>query len=288
MKVGIVDIGSNSVRFAMIADGKTLYKRLKTTRLGEGLSNTGKLTESAMSRTVDAVEYFKNFASDEGADKFFAFATAAVRSSENGGDFVKRAKERIGVTVDVLSGKEEAAAGLLGALRGRDGGIIDVGGASTEVTLQKGGKTTYAKSIDIGTVRLFDLAGRDIEKLKKVIDKKILEYGEITTDLPMYAIGGTATTIASVKHGLKTYDASVVDGTEITFEEADALARKLLQLSVEEVKKIDGMEPRRADIIGGGCLLLSGIMKKLGVKSVTVSESDNIEGYYLLKGYGNG
>lgn len=283
MKVGIVDIGSNSVRFAMIADGKTLYKKLRTTRLGEGLSNTGRLCEGAICRTAEAVEYFKEHAKQNGADKFYAFATAAVRSSSNGGEFLGRVKEQCGVVVDVLSGEEEAAAGLLGALKGRDGGIIDVGGASSEVTMQRGGKTFYAKSIDIGTVRLFDLAGRDIQKLRKVVNEKISEYGDITADVPMYAIGGTATTIAAVKHGLKTYDASVVDGTCVTYEEADSLAERLICMSVEEVKKIDGMEPRRADIIGGGCLLLGGIMKKLKIDCVTVSESDNIEGYYLLK-----
>lgn len=98
MKIFAIDIGSNSVRLACIADGKTLYKRLKTTRLGEGLSQTGKISQQAIERTASAVSDFIGFAKNEGADRLFAFATAAVRSAENGADFTARVKELCGVT----------------------------------------------------------------------------------------------------------------------------------------------------------------------------------------------
>ncbi len=284
MKIFAIDIGSNSVRLACIADGKTLYKRLKTTRLGEGLSQTGKISQQAIERTASAVSDFIGFAKNEGADRLFAFATAAVRSAENGADFTARVKELCGVTVDVISGGEEAKCGILGALQGGDGGIIDVGGASTEVTVQSGGKTLYSKSLDFGAVRLFDLAGRDKAKLEKVIGEKITNYGDFcATQFNMYAIGGTATTLASVKHGLKVYDPAITHGTVLTQNEVKELSAKFLRLSVEEVRALNGMEPRRADVIGGGCLLLYNVMKRFGINDITVSESDNLEGYVLLK-----
>ncbi len=284
MKIFAIDIGSNSVRLACIADGKTLYKRLKTTRLGEGLSQTGKISQQAIERTASAVSDFIGFAKNEGADRLFAFATAAVRSAENGADFTARVKELCGVTVDVISGGEEAKCGILGALRGGDGGIIDVGGASTEVTVQSGEKTLYSKSLDLGAVRLFDLAGRDKAKLEKVIGEKISDYGDFcATQFNMYAIGGTATTLASVKHGLKVYDPAITHGTVLTQNEVKELSAKFLRLSVEEVRALNGMEPRRADVIGGGCLLLYNVMKRFGINDITVSESDNLEGYVLLK-----
>ncbi len=284
MKIFAIDIGSNSVRLACIADGKTLYKRLKTTRLGEGLSQTGKISQQAIERTASAVSDFIGFAKNEGADRLFAFATAAVRSAENGADFTARVKELCGVTVDVISGGEEAKCGILGALRGGDGGIIDVGGASTEVTVQSGGKTLYSKSLDLGAVRLFDLAGRDKARLEKVIEEKITNYGDFcATQFNMYAIGGTATTLASVKHGLKVYDPAITHGTVLTQNEVKELSAKFLRLSVEEVRALNGMEPRRADVIGGGCLLLYNVMKRFGINDITVSESDNLEGYVLLK-----
>lgn len=291
MKIFAIDIGSNSVRLACIADGKTLFKRLETTRLGEGLSKTGKLSEGAIGRTASAVSNFAEFAEKEGADKLYAFATAAVRSAENGAEFTARVKDLCGITVDVISGETEAKCGILGALRGNDGGIIDVGGASTEVTVQRGGKTVYAKSLNVGAVRLFDLAGRDMARLEKVIKEKISEYGDFhlncrserSEETRMFAIGGTATTLASVKHGLKVYDPAITDGTVLTQNEVKELAEKFLRLSVEEVRALDGMEPRRADVIGGGCLLLFKIMQKLKIEKITVSESDNLEGYVLLK-----
>jgi exopolyphosphatase/guanosine-5'-triphosphate,3'-diphosphate pyrophosphatase len=288
MKICAVDIGSNSVRLMMWADGKTLYKQINTTRLGEGLSLTGRMTAAAIERTAIALNDFKIQAQREGAQKFYAFATAAVRSASNRQDFLDKVKEICDVDVDVILGEEEAKIGLLGALGFSDGGIIDVGGASTEVTVQSGGQKSYAKSVNIGTVRLFDLAGRDYSKLEKVIENTITEYGDVNfSAYPMYAIGGTATTIASVYHGLKVYDPKIIDGTKINLQSIKAMAEKFTSLSVEEVKEVAGMDARRADIIGGGCLLMYKIMQKLNLKEITVSERDNLEGYVLLKCGGN-
>jgi len=283
MKISAIDVGSNSVRLATFAGGKTLYKTLKTTRLGEGLSVTGRLTEEAIERSALAVKDFVLRAKEDGAEKVYAFATAAVRSSENGQAFVDRVKELCGINVEVLSGETEAKCGILGALGiNKDGGIIDVGGASTEVTVQKNGRVLYSKSVNIGTVRLFDLAGRDREKLTAVIRGKLAEYGDFKTALPTYAIGGTASRLGSIKHELKEYHPEITDGTVLTLEEMYALADKLLSMTVEEIRAttICGSS---AEIVGGGCLLMAEVMKKFGVKEITVSEKDNLEGYILLK-----
>lgn len=284
MKIAAIDIGSNSVRLMMWADGKTLYKALNTTRLGEGLVSTGAMTGSAISRTAAAIRDFKLRAEKEGTQRVYAFATAAVRSASNRADFLTAVREVAGIDVDVISGEEEARIGILGALGYGDGGIIDVGGASTEITLQRGGKKLYSHSANIGTVRLFDACGRDGDKLSRYIEGAIAEYGDVPCQgLTMYAIGGTATTMASVALALEEYDPAVIDGTVVTLERARRMADELLSLPVEEVKRVKGMEPRRADVIGGGCLLMCGIMQKLGISSITVSERDNLEGYVLSK-----
>ena len=140
-KSSVIDVGSNSVRLAMMADGKTLYKKLATTRLGEGLSVTGKISAQAGERTANAVADFKNYALSQGAQKVYVFATAAVRSAVNRQEFLNLVRRVCGVEVDVLSGQDEARIGISGALKDRDGGIIDVGGASTEVTVQTGGNS---------------------------------------------------------------------------------------------------------------------------------------------------
>ena len=285
MKISAIDVGSNSVRLMVMADGKTLYKQLDTTRLGEGLANSGVLKPEAIERTARTVQLFAAAAELNGAGTPYVFATASVRSASNGGDFVKRVKQLTGIDVDVISGEEEAACGITGALRGRDGGIIDLGGASTEITLQKGGKTVYSKSVNVGTVRLYDIAGQDRQALERAARTALKDYGNLSlAGTDMYGVGGTATSLAALFHELPAYDPKVVDGTVLTVGWLGSMAERLLSMSVEERKAMRGMDVRRADVIAGGCLLLHHILKRFGAEKLTVSESDNLEGYVLLKG----
>ncbi len=283
MKISAIDIGSNSVRLALVSDGKTLYKRIRTTRLGEGLSFSGSMKDEAIERTALAVADFVNCAKTEKTDKLYAFATAAVRSASNKAQFLARVKELCGLEIDVISGETEAKIGILGALGNNDGGIIDVGGASTEVTFRAGGRTVYSKSVNVGTVRLFDLAARNKQKLLRIISEKIEEYGEFSAEnVNMRAIGGTATRLAAIKHRLLQYTPEVTDGTNFTVGELEKYADGLLSTSVEIIRA-NTICSASAEVIGGGCLLLAEIMKKLKIKSLTVSERDNLEGYIIYK-----
>ncbi len=283
MKIFAIDIGSNSVRLALVSDGKTLYKRIRTTRLGEGLAFSGSMKDEAIERTALAVADFVNCAKTEKTDKLYAFATAAVRSASNKAQFLARVKELCGLEIDVISGETEAKIGILGALGNNDGGIIDVGGASTEVTFRAGGRTVYSKSVNVGTVRLFDLAARNKQKLLRIISEKIEEYGEFSAEnVNMRAIGGTATRLAAIKHRLLQYTPEVTDGTNFTVGELEKYADGLLSTSVEIIRA-NTICSASAEVIGGGCLLLAEIMKKLKIKSLTVSERDNLEGYIICK-----
>lgn len=284
MKFAVIDIGSNSVRLMIWADGKTLYKRIITTRLGQGLNVSGSLSNEATARTIAAVSRHLLTAETECVDAVYAFATEAVRSAKNGGEFVDLVKKECGVCVDVLSGEEEALAGICGAVSGKDGASIDIGGASAELTVKTGGKVVYSKSIPLGVVRLKDVAGRDMITLEKIIDDCILAYGNISGyNVPLYAIGGTATTLSAVVQGLSPYDPKKVHLSVLTRSQIENFTQKFLTLPIEEIKKMKGMEESRADVIGGGCLLLLKIMQKFGVDRITVSESDNLEGYLLCK-----
>ena len=115
-KTAVIDIGSNSVRLMLVADGKVLYKTLNTTRLGEGIASSPFLKDEAISRTASAVADFFSRAKREGAVDVYAFATAAVRSAENGSAFIDRVKELCELDVEIISGEEEAEIGILGAL----------------------------------------------------------------------------------------------------------------------------------------------------------------------------
>lgn len=285
MKLAVIDVGSNSVRLMLWADGKTLYKRVNTTRLGAGIAKNSLLNEDAVERTANAIAGFVREAERAGAEKRFAFATAAVRSAENGGEFCARVRELCGLDVDVVSGEEEALLGLSGALDdGQDGGIVDIGGASTEVCFRKNGVRTFSVSIPLGAVRLYDLCKDDREKLQTEIRPRLTALESVEPFGKFCAIGGTATTLASVKLGLKQYDASEIQNCVFTAREIGNLTDKLFSLTAEERGKIPGMDPRRADIIAGGALLLSEIMNKISAETVAVSDRDNLEGYLAVRG----
>lgn len=285
MKIGIIDIGSNSVRLALSADGKTLYKSIKTTRLSEGLSASGKLCAPAIERTAKAVYDFKAQAEREGARKVYAFATAGVRSASNGNEFTDYVLKNYGIEIDVISGDEEALIGLLGAVGNADGGVIDLGGASCEVTVRAGGKTVYSKSVDVGAVRLYETCGRDRDKLENYIREKLSLYGAFSAEnYNMYGVSGTATTLAALKQNLKKYDPYIVHGTVLTVDEVGALAEKLLGMTVEEIGRLGEVVVWRADVIAGASLFLYRLMQYLRIAKITVSESDNLEGYLIYKG----
>ena len=284
-KIAVIDVGSNSVRLMFLADGKILYKLLNTTRLGEGIAFSPFLKSEAIERTAKAVAEYVEKAKAEGAEGVFAYATAAVRSAKNGAEFVRRVDELCGVKVEVLSGEEEAEIGLAGALGTRDGGVIDVGGASTEVIVRKNGKLVYEKSVDIGVVRLKDTCGRDKRALEQASLKAVDAYGNVPTAcVDFYAIGGTATTLAALFLKLKAYDPQKITGTLLTQTDLKALADELLSLSVEKIAAHPCVSPKRADVIAGGAVLFSVLTQSLGIEKIIVSDSDNLEGYAVRRG----
>ena len=288
-KSAVIDVGSNSVRLMFTADGKVLYKTLETTRLGEGLAFSPRLKDDAMRRTAEAISAFVARAKDGGAERIFAYATAAVREAENRGEFLELVKNSCGVLPDVIDGEAEAALGMDGALNGADGATIDVGGASTEIAVRVGGKTAYKKSVPVGVVRIKDMCGRDVAEIKKLCEKYVSGFNGAKTVINQaggmtVAIGGTATTLGARKAGLKSYDGQKVTGVVLEQSDLRNYAKAFLTLPVREIAKLPCMPEKRADVIGGGAAWLYMITEALGLPGITVSDEDNLEGYARLKG----
>ena len=282
MKYAVIDIGSNSVRLMLWADGP-LYKRVVTTRLAEGLSASGVLSDEACSRTVAAIGGLCREGREAGA-RIAAFATAAVRSAANGRAFCDRVKRECGVEVDVVSGEEEALLGLCGALGDSDGGIIDIGGASTEVCIRRGGNIAFSVSLPVGVVRLLERCGQDKEKLIGAVREAVRPLAATRGKDRLYAIGGTASTLASIRLGLSEYDAGKLAGLSLSAQYLGEIGERLLGLTVEQRKRIPGMDVRRADVIAGGAVLLYEAVCALGADEVRFSDGDNLEGYLLRRG----
>ena len=285
-KIAVVDVGSNSVRLMLLADGKILYKRTAITRLGEGLSTSGRLQPSAIDRTIAQIAEFLWTARTDGATKFFAYATAAVRGATNGNEFVETVKKACDVCLEVLSGEEEARIGLVGALGDEDGVLLDIGGGSTELIVRRGGKIVYSKSIDVGVVRLKDLCGEDKQALARFCAERVKEYDfeKGLKDSHVYAVGGTATTLAAWTLRLERYDGEVVTGSRFTLGQIKTLIDELFLLSTAEIACNSCVGEKRAQVIKGGALWLGVVLDYIGAEAVIVSDNDNLDGYAKTRG----
>ncbi len=277
--VGVIDVGSNSVRL-LIRDGdKTSYKNNIITQLAGGFD--GKLLSVySINKTVDAIVYFILFAREKGCERIFAFGTEALRKADNSNLLIKSVKEKTGVNVKIISGSLEAELGLLGVLHGADGGIVDIGGASTEITVSKDGKTVYSHSLDVGVVKLYDICSDNENKLNEYTLEKIKEYFEVPK-AKMYGIGGTVTSVASMLIGEKEYDADKINGYVITKDNLIRLKDKIFSMKIEDRKNIIGLQEKRANVIAGGVVLLINIMAYLGIHEITASDNDNLEGFLI-------
>ena len=284
---GVLDVGSNSVRALVYSDGKILYSGLITSRLGEGLAKTGELSSEAIIRTYSAVKTLTDKCSEYKTDKIFVFATEAVRSAKNGEDFCKLLRED-GIETDVLSGDEEGEIGLLGALGGKDGGIIDIGGASAEIVVAKGGKIIYSHSLPLGAVRLTDTCGEDENLLYKTINGRISEYGNLPEEVDFKFIGGTATALATVNYGIKNYSDDKVNGLTINGADLTVCIKRLKETPLADRAGKFGISKKRAEIIIAGAVMIKSIMGNFGIGSVEVSTNDNMLGYIKKKVYGEG
>ena len=280
--VAVIDVGSNSVRL-MTDTGSLKRKYLITTRLAEGKIEN-RLANASILRTVNAVALFFEKAIKEGCKSVFIFATAAVRNSENGIDFVSAVKKLTGVDVHVVSGDLEAELAVLGALKGVSGGIIDVGGASTEVAFNEGGQTVYSVSYKVGAVSLFCDFSRERDKIKGYLSSTIKGVRRLFKG-DFYAIGGTVTTLASIDLNLKEYQPNKIDGHYLSLDRIIKISNELFSLTPNEIAVRYPTAKSRADVISGGAEILVSVLSAYGINGVLVSESDNLEGYleYLLK-----
>lgn len=270
----VIDIGSNSVR--LMTEGAK-DKLIRSTQLSEGLSLTGRLNIDAMTRTAEAVREFYGRAIDKGAVKVYVFATEAVRSAANGGEFLDLMKE-CGISVDILSPEREAEAGFVGASLGGRAAVIDIGGASTEIIIGCGRCIVFSQSLALGVVKLRDLFGQDSLKIKDYTDNAVRGIGTLPPIDYAVAIGGTASTVAAILSG--GYDRDRIHRYHLKYDEIEDVLDRIE--TSRDLSAIKGLPQMRRTIIKGGILLLLSIMEYMKLTEVIVSEEDNMEGYLRL------
>lgn len=300
-KIAAIDLGTNSMRLMLCeVVGKkfrTKSKEVITTRIGKDMGHKGLLTEKAMAKNIEAIKYFKKRAEEYGAEKTIIFATSAIRDAANKDLFLERVKDETGLDIMVLNGEEEAEVGMLGASYGFEDEnllVIDVGGGSTELVLGSEDKILYSTSINAGAVRMTEkyvksnpIQQSDIQELEKSLETlfsdALNQLKEKKID-KVLAIGGTATTAASIFHKARVYDWELIHNTILNKTFLDNLFETLKSMPLKERYNIKGLQKERADIIPAGIFIILYVLEKLNKEQVIISENDNLVGIIIKYG----
>lgn len=281
MNVGVVDIGTNSMRL-LITDGSNDLSRLEVvTGLGSGVDSTGVLSESRIVETLVVMNRYGRLMEEAGVSKRKAIATSASRDAANRESFFDRVEEMIDVRPTLISGEDEARFAYRGAVQGfGDRGrvvVVDIGGGSTEFVTAESGV-----SIDIGSVRITERAipsspaGRDeVAAARMMIRQDLAALPDIEFDT-LIGVAGTWTSLASVARALPR--GTPVHGREVTRAEVERIVDIMALLTVEETADLPGLDPKRAPVILGGILVAEGAMAALGAHTAVVSEHDTLDG----------
>jgi exopolyphosphatase/guanosine-5'-triphosphate,3'-diphosphate pyrophosphatase len=275
VKVAAIDIGTNSV-LLLIAETTArgglapLAERATITRLGEGVDRTRELAESARARTLACLADYAGELARHAPERIAVVGTSAMRDARGGEEFAAEAERLLGVRPLVVSGAREAELTFRGSLSGLalfgPVAVFDVGGGSTEIVVGSAGsvpRIDSAKSLDIGSVRLFERHVRsdppsesELDAVRRAVDAVLLAETAIPRDAALVGVAGTVTTLAAVASGIAPYDASRVHGARLGLDAVREVSRRLASLPLAERTKLPGLEPRRADVIVAGALLV--------------------------------
>ena len=290
-RVACIDIGTNSV-LLLIAEQSprgpvALVEQATITRLGQGVDRSGKLAPEACERTLACLRAYATTIAEHAVDRVEAVGTSAMRDASNGAEFRARARELLGVEPRIISGDEEAALTFAGALSGLEVAgtlvVFDVGGGSTEIIVGEASgpseRVTSARSLDIGSVRLFErfLAHdppnvQECQKVREHVARELASYGPIPSQKTLVGVAGTVTTLVSIDLALEPYDSARVHGARITRQRVQEIAADLAVLPTAVRKRLPGLAPERADVIVAGALLVHEVLLWAQCEELVVSD----------------
>jgi len=294
LRAAAIDIGTNSTRL-LVAEKKDdeiniLNRSLEITRLGEGVDKSALLNENAVARVLKALKNFREILLKYNVENIKIVGTSALRDVKNAEMLSDKMKEQLGMELEIISGEKEAELNYKGAAAAIENKflLIDIGGGSTEfIWPKKDGKlkdSLIFKSLDIGCVRMTErfidnpaviLPDREAESIAEYTSKLLIENEiNITSDFFIKGVGGTITTLAAIKLGLEKYDSSQIENLSLTADDLFSIYSKLKNTPLIKREKIKGLQPKRADIITAGVIILITILKHLDADKIIVSDRD--------------
>jgi exopolyphosphatase/guanosine-5'-triphosphate,3'-diphosphate pyrophosphatase len=302
-RVAAIDIGTNSIHLLIAAINPALHSfsvvvaEKSTTRLGERDPINGDLSAAAIERAFLTLRHCRDLAASHGVEQIVTAATSAVREAPNGREFVQALQDQLGLTVDLVSGLEEARLIYLGVLSGMTFGdkphlILDIGGGSTELILADGGDARVLTSTRIGAVRLQREfcqqdplpAGRRSflqAYIQGSLDPAVAQVRQALRpgEKPLLvATSGTAMALASLATAEDSKSLLKLQGYRLGRERIDQLITKLLGMTPEQRRALTAINERRAEIIVPGALILQTAMRMLQARELVVCDRALREG----------
>jgi exopolyphosphatase/guanosine-5'-triphosphate,3'-diphosphate pyrophosphatase len=285
-----IDVGTNTTLLlvARVDDAgaiTVLDERAEITRLGRGIGAGGALGAEGVARTLDVLRGYAELARRHGAT-IAAVGTEALRRAPNGADFLDPAAAILGAPVAVIDGAREAALTYRAAVESfpaeaRAGTmiVVDIGGGSTEIVVADRGAVTFQTSLPLGSVRLTerhvrrDPPGRDeLTAIALEVDAALAAVPWPAGEPTVVGVAGTVTTLAAMALALATYDPARVHGHDLTLVELDLQIARLERATQAQRERLVGLDPRRADVILAGAIILRRIAHAARVPAVRVSD----------------
>lgn len=299
--IAALDVGTNSFHLVVARDTpngfQVLTREKRNVRLGEGGGDMKVLSDAAMNRGIETLLHMKKVA-DAHKASVVAVATSAVREATNSAEFVARAAQETGITIEVISGVEEARlihAGVRQALPLDDSTalLIDIGGGSTEVTVADHGVETFVRSFKLGAVRLTNrfFAGTAVHPaaplacqafVQSLIEPVARQVRETAHNIAIVT-SGTAETLAKMCWLAERGELPrVMNGATFSVAELQRVTEQLIAAPNTQARlSIAGLDSNRADIILAGALILNTMARSFGVTTFTFCDYALREGVLL-------
>jgi len=289
MRIAAIDVGSNSIHMVVAqveSDGRfrVLDRAKEMVRLGRRSLNSGRLSSEAMTAGVRTLAAFRTLAERQGVVRFNAVATSAVREASNGGDFIQRVKDEVGLRVKVIPGREEARLVYLGVrhaidLRKEPTLIVDVGGGSVELILVDEEKPVVLHSLKIGVARLSEKflhtdppTGKELGHLNTYLEAELEPILNRVRKRQVKRVVGTSGTllnlVAIAGHARGEPPDNHLNNFSVSSDEIARVRRLVIKSDREERLRIKGLDAKRVDLIGAGACLADCILRLVGAQEL--------------------
>jgi exopolyphosphatase/guanosine-5'-triphosphate,3'-diphosphate pyrophosphatase len=298
--VAVIDLGSNSWRLVVFTyEPHGWWKRTdelyETVRIGEGLGETGRLSEQAIARGLETLGVFARFcrANRLGAADIHAVATSAIRDASNREQFLEQAHAATGLAIQVLSEQDEAHYGYVAAVNTttlRDGVVLDLGGGSMQLIEVRDRRAGAMASFPLGAVRVTErfLQGagpakkKDLERVRAHVRQTLGALDWLAdSGSRLVALGGAARNLAAAVQSAAGPIDLGVQGFVLTREALGELVRTFAALPSEERGSIPGVKPGRSDIILAATLVLETVLDLGAFDGLEVTEAGLRDGVFL-------